>query len=181
MNGLLQKIQERTEREVKASEDRIWQELNDFDEALKSQLLGVQALTEKDMKEVAERTRAALRLLQKEVLTQAEEVQKTMREMQDRHQLWRNKGEWRFVVTPMGIGAAMVLIGAILAFSIMPPPVQTRVEIRPPINGLEDSQRVMALGGAGTILVLPEGVEQRPCPLRVPAGRICVRTPKTEN
>lgn len=83
MNGLLQRIQERTEREVKASEDRVWQELNDFDETLKRQLLAVQALTEKDMKEVAERTRAALKLLQKDVLTQAEEVQQTMRAMQD--------------------------------------------------------------------------------------------------
>lgn len=181
MNGLLQRIQERTEREVKASEDRIWQELNDFDETLKRQLLAMQALTEKDMKEVAERTRSALKLLQKDVLTQAEEVQQTMREMQDRHQLWRSKGEWRFIVTPMGIGAVTMLIGSMLAFANMPIPVQTRVEIQPPINGLENSARVMALGGARTVLVLPEGVEQRPCPLRVPEGRICVRTPRTED
>lgn len=181
MNTLLQRIKERTESEVKACEDRILAELNDFDESLKRQLIGAQVITERDMKEVVERTRAALKLLQKDVLTQAEEVQQTMREMQDRHQIWRNKGEWRLIVTPLGIGAAAVLIGAILAFSIMPMPEQTRVEIRPPINGLEASVRVMALGGAGTILVLPEGVEQRPCPTRVPEGRICVRTPRTED
>jgi predicted transcriptional regulator len=181
MNTLLQKIQERTEREIKESEDRIAYELRDFDESLKRRLIGAQALSEKDMNAVAERMRYALRTLQQEVLTQAEEVQKTMREMQDRHQLWRSKGDWRFTVMPMGIGALLVVVMAMLVFAIMPRPVQTRVEIQPPQNGLERSVRVMAIGGAGTVLVLPAGVEERPCPLMTPADRICVRTPRTEN
>ena len=181
MNTLLQKIQDRTERDIKESEDRIGHELRDFDETLKRRLIGAQALSEKDMKEVVERTRYALRTLQKEVLTQAEEVQKTMQEMQDRHRFWRSRGDWRFIVTPMGIGAALVVVSAILVFAITPRPIQTRIEIQPYQNGLERAQRVMAIGGAGTVLVLPEGVEQQPCPLMTPMDRVCVRTPRTEN
>ncbi|TQM93639.1 hypothetical protein BD293_2283 [Roseinatronobacter monicus] len=181
MNSLLQKIQERTEREIRESEAMISEELRNFDEAFKRQLIGVQVLSEKDMKEAADRTRYVLRMLQKEVLAQAEEVQKTMREMEDRHKLWRSKGDWRFTVMPMGIGAVLVVVTAILVFAIMPRPVQTRVEIRPPQNGLEQSVRVVALGGAGTVLVLPDGVTQQPCPLMTPRDRLCVRTPRTEN
>ena len=94
-------------------------------------LIGARKLTENDMKEVAERTRYALRTLQDEILSHAREVEATMLEMQGRHHMWRTtEGEWRFIVTPMVIGAGLVLAAAILVFTITPRPIQTPVEIQ---------------------------------------------------
>ena len=179
-NSILDNIKQRTEKEIKLAEHRIDEELKSFEEDLKWQLLGVRTITERDMKGLAARTRYALETLQNDVIARAKAVEETTDAMFEQHKLWQRQKRWRFVLTPMAVGALAVLIGSTLAFLIAPRQVETRVEIQPPRTGLEGSYRVMALGGAGTVLVLPEGVAVRPCPLRTPSERVCVRTPRPE-
>lgn len=179
-NSILDNIKARTEQEIRLAESQIEDELKNFDADLRRALLGVRTISEKDMKALAARTRYALETLQNDVISRAKAVEKTVEETFEQHKLWRRRKQWRFILTPMGIGALMVLIGSTAAFLMAPRQIETRIEIQPPKNGLERSVRVMALGGAGTVLVLPEGVEVRPCPLGTPESRVCVRTPRQE-
>ena len=178
-NSILDNIRQRTEAEIKAAEGQIELELKAFEEDLKWQLTGVRTITERDMKAHAERTRYALETLQKDVISRAKAIEETTEVMFEQHKLWRKMTQWRFTLTPMAVAALAVLIGSTLAFLVAPRQIETRVEIQPPRTGLEGSYRVMALGGAGTVLVLPESVAVRPCPLRTPADRVCVRAPRT--
>lgn len=181
MNTLLQNIRERTEQELAASESLITEELKDFEESLRWQLIGVRKLTEKDMKSVVDRTRHFLDTIEKDIVKRVKHVERTTEEMLEQHQLWGRQKRWKLILTPLWIGAMAVIIGAFAAFTIAPRQIEKRIEIQPPQNGLERSVRVMALGGAGTVLVLPEGVTQQPCPLMTPTDRLCVRTPRMEN
>lgn len=143
--------------------------------------MGAHKITEKDMTSVVDRTRYLLDTMERDMVNRATAVKETTEVMLKQHRLWRREKQWKFILTPLGIGAVTVLIGAYAAFTIAPRQIETRIEIHQPTNGLEHSVRVMALGGAGTVLVLPEGVEERPCPLMTPADRLCVRTPSAEN